>query len=509
MSEQLRMRVHGRSADDTKLDRKLSKSIIAELDSKIWLDTRQLPDEIQDQIRSALTVANPEYETARKEEKAGWEDMDPYLKLYVEFGDKLIVPRGFALSLKRGLFDHGITIKYDDQRGTHPGDFSSWNKLATPRNGQEEAVKEILRHQQGIIEATPGWGKTVMMLEAIRQSGMKALVVVDKTNIMKQWMNRAHEHFGAESGMIGNGVWKEKDLTIAMQQTLWSRRKELDREGFFEKWGIVCLDECHHASARTYSIVMEMFNAKYRIGLSATPNKQDGTQALIVCTIGEVIFQPGKKKLREAGQLIEPHVVRVPTNFEFDFVRTHRRPDGALVRNNYTKMMGRLVEDVHRNKIIARKLERGRAHLVVSDRLIQLDEIARIAKNDGWPEEKLLFLTGREDMGERDRVTEAVDGDCVVFSTIAKEAVDIPRLEVLHLAWPIRKTHILKQTVGRIERGHKDKTRATVYDYFEPKVSVLRSQSRDRASFYRDEGFEVQTIEPKRKAQEGRSRRAG
>lgn len=475
------------------------KTINVHVGTDLTINVNSVPKEVVAQITEALTIPNPEWAVAQREQPHGWEDMPEFLSLYeIDVVKRVLhMPRGFAVTLKKGLRANGYTIQYIDFRTVNGGMHKDWHELSSPRAGQLEAVKQILQHEQGILEATPGWGKTVTMLEAIRQSGQQALVIADKTNIMNQWRLRAEEHFGAKATFVGGGEFEVSDLTIATVQTLWSKREELKEDGFFDQFGLVCLDECHHASATTYAHVLSMFPAKYRIGLSATPDKFDGTDAMIVTTIGEVIYRPGKEKLREAGQLVKPKVKKVPTQFDFPF-RPTRRINGKLIRNNYTEMMGDLVEDVDRNVLIARHLEHGKANLVVSDRLAQLDEIARFAETiAGFRPDQIMFLTGREDMKEREKVAELAEaGDCVLLSTIAKEAVDIPRLDRLHMAWPVRKTHILKQTIGRIERGHAEKGDAVVYDYFDPKVSVLRGQSQDRSAFYREEKLVVETLAP-------------
>lgn len=480
-------------------------SVKASISRAIAIERHTLPEEVESLLKASLTIPNPAREDAEREQTWGWEEIPKELVLFAEDDKTLYIPRGFASNLKRGLKSFGLKIEYDDQTVSYPGHHSDW-KEPDPRKGQIEAIERLLKYKQGIIEAPPGWGKTVMLLLAIKRSTERALVIVDKRQYMEQWRDRARTHFGADCGVVGAGEWDEKPLTIAMQQTLWSRRDELKAEGWFQKWGLVCLDECHHASANTYTRILNQFPARYRWGLSATPDRDDGLARIVQVVIGDVLFKPGKEALRKEGQLVKPIVYRVPTNFQFGYHPT-KKIGGKLIRNNYTKMMKHLVDDQMRNHLIMKHLVRGRAHLVVSDRLAHHDNIRKFAEKgwgaygapacDGpcWPADRLLMLTGREDQDQRDEaVRKAEEGDCVVFSTIAKEALDIPRLDTLHMVWPMRKHPMLTQVIGRIERGHPDKKDAIVMDYFDPRVSVLRGQSRDRAKYYHEEGLEVASL---------------
>jgi superfamily II DNA or RNA helicase len=90
-------------------------------------------------------------------------------------------------------------------------------------------------------------------------------------------------------------------------------------DGFFDSFGFVCLDECHHATAETYNKILNRFSARYRVGVSATPDKT-GDFELARMVLGPIIHTTHP---HEVTNLIKPRVVKIPTKFGFGF-RGHR-----------------------------------------------------------------------------------------------------------------------------------------------------------------------------------------
>src|SRR5262249_41831294 len=152
------------------------------------------------------------------------------------------------------------------------------------------------------------------------------LIIVDRSNIATQWIARAEEHLGYTPGLVGNGEHKEFDITIAMQQTLWAKREELFEDGFFDRWGFVCLDECHHLAAHTFTNVVQLFNSRYRIGVSGTPLMQKDLKEIVLSSVGPIFHETPKKELVDNGILVVPHVYIMETEFKHNFWPTHSGP---------------------------------------------------------------------------------------------------------------------------------------------------------------------------------------
>ncbi len=469
------------------------------VDRCLRFQASDLPPGILREIRAALEFENVEKKRAKKEHQGGWWKMPDRIVMHKQLGkDRVELPRGFIDQLIQGLDHHGIEFSLKDDRREPEADYSEATEVSL-RDYQVDAAASIIRREQGIWQAPPAAGKTVTVLEVIRRLGLRALVIVDKTNIAEQWRERAREHLGIEVGLIGDGVWEEKDLTIALQQTLWARREELEKQGFFDKWGFVCLDECHHLPARTFTDTVQRFSSQFRIGVSGTPAKQWHHLPLMEASIGDIFHRTNKDLLRKGGWLMTPKVILTDTSFEKLFWPTHRcdtktgkcgysfctRDKAKVVhRNNYTEVIKELITDRERNMGIATQiagaLDEGRCCLVLSKRLGHLDELARITKALRSTTDGLYQFTGRQSTEERMEVQAiAEQGSCALFSTIADEALDIPRADTLFLAFPTRNTGTITQQIGRIERPHPDKFDPLVFDYRDP-VGVFKAQLRDR-----------------------------
>jgi superfamily II DNA or RNA helicase len=470
----------------------------------IRFEVEDAPLVVIEGAQRALTFANPEKEAAEREALWGWQELADEIPMWRFEDGYMVLPRGYARWFARGMEFNGITAGWIDQRVDAFVDMSMMRPIefGQERDYQEEAVDAILRCEQGMWQAPPGAGKTVASLEAIRRSGRRAIVIVDKTNIARQWIERAEQFLGYTPGLVGDGSHDVRELTIAMQQTLWTKRVELSDEGFWDQFGYVELDECHHLPATTFMHTVQQFPARYRIGVSATPDMQ-GVLPIMEAAIGDVFHTTPKQLLVERGILVKPRVMAVQTDFSFNFWPTHPGPDttrkekvcryaqagctrrGAVHRNNYTDFIKAVVNDPDRNEVIARiasfREAAGHCVLVISDRLEHLRDIRELCIHLGnRSEENMIMFTGEQEGTERMEIAERADkGRCVLFSTIANEALDIPRLDTIIFAYPGRNPLKYEQRVGRVERQHPQKNDAWVIDFIDD-MSLSRGQFEDR-----------------------------
>ncbi len=495
------------------------RNMKAIVDSVIRLDSREWPTIILDDLKKACSIPNTDKEKMKREKIGGWQRLPSFISLWNYEEYEVTIPRGLAHSLNSFAESYGHKIEWIDNRIQSNADFIEWEKIDV-RPYQEEAIEKILSGEQGYWKSPPGSGKTVAILEAIRRSDQVALVIVNTTNIAEQWRQRARTFLGRDVGIIGDNKWEEKKITIAMQQTLWSRREELEERGWFDAFAFVCLDECHHLPAETFTDILSRFTARYRIGVSGTPTKNFEKKPLLEATLGPMIHETPKKMLVEQGWLMKPSIEAIYTGFTFNFFSTHEhfgyksgrkcgeqfcnRPDDKKRHgNNYQEMVSALVKDGKRNHCINHKIceniINGNCILVLSRRLNHLYELKNkadffIENMVIWGGEppKTFLLTGKESTEERMKIAEQADsGRCVIFSTLADEALDIPRIDRIHLAFPTRNADLIRQQIGRGERPHPDKTDVIVYDYVDM-AGPLRNQYRERVhEVYIQEGWTV------------------
>ncbi len=469
--------------------------INAIVDNKIRINEKEISGEISDTIKNSLTFRNPEREQARKEELWGWKEMDEFIYFWERYNGQIVIPRGFAWSLTKLLKRKGEEIKWNDKRVDRFVDYF-WEPVPRLelRDYQESAVERILEVEQGIYQAPTGVGKTIAVIEAIRRSGCKALIIVDRKHLLEQWRDRVQEHLsGYDPGFLGDEEVDLHHITIAMQQTLWSRRKVLKDLGFFDAWGFVCLDECHHASAETYKYIVEKFSSRYRIGVSATPDKNQ-KNPIAQCVLGEVFHITTNHEVKDI--ILNPKIETIETDFRFTYQPTFRvsakqicvvpgcrKRGGHRHQNNYQDLLKELANDRDRNNLIvdALLLNRDNTNLIISRSLAHLDNIRQLAVDRGFPEDIIFPFTGKQTGKKRKEIMDrAGEGGVTLLSTVADEALDIPRLDRLYIVWPTRNPDLLVQQIGRGRRKIDGKKDLIVYDFVDRYVGLLRDQAKDR-----------------------------
>lgn len=127
-----------------------------------------------------------------------------------------------------------------------------------------------------LISAT-GTGKTYASAFAMRELGFKrVLFIVHRAQLAKQAKDSFEHVFNrsVSMGIVGNGKHEyDKDFVFAMVETL-NKDEHLFK---YEKNAFDCiiLDEAHHSPANTYQKIMDYFEPKLFLGMTATPDKRD------------------------------------------------------------------------------------------------------------------------------------------------------------------------------------------------------------------------------------------
>ncbi len=404
-------------------------------------------------IRKALTLTNPAYVDAKKYGRY-LKGIPKSLKYYEESERAgLIIPRGFASTVPG--FEY-------PQRAREPVQFSFKGKL---RPYQEEAVSAAQQRDFGVLVAATGSGKTTMALCLVAARRQPVLIIVHTKELLYQWRDRIQQFLGVEAGLIGDGHYEIRNITVAIVN---SARKHL--EELPERFGHLIIDECHRCPSKTFTEVVKAFDCKYLLGLSATPYRRDRLDKVIYFFLGPIVHTVDKGELLDSGAVLTPEVVQVETDFYFEY------------QDNYQPMLSALVEDAGRNQLIVdetlKALGRGGVVLVVSDRVSHCEALAELLSS-----ESPALLTGQTPKGERGRVVEAVQEGRVqiLIATIQLigEGFDCSGLTVLLMATPVTFRGKLTQVVGRILRPSEGK-KPLVIDFSDSKVGLLKHRANQR-----------------------------
>ncbi len=244
-----------------------------------------------DQVRSKFTHPNPRFfENAR----LGFSNfgVSRDIPLFNENGAKVYFPRG----LVREVASLRSDFEFQDETVANPVHFKPSQIIL--KAYQRPALETMITKNQGVLEAPPGSGKTIVGVETILERSQRSLVLVHTKDLLRQWCDRFEQFTDIKPGVIDADRLDLKDVTVGMVQSL---RKPLDGS-FVKQFGLVLLDEAHHAPAYTFEQLLNQFPAKYRYGLTATPNRRDGLSFVLHAVLGSTIYRIAKEVSSSPGR---------------------------------------------------------------------------------------------------------------------------------------------------------------------------------------------------------------
>lgn len=431
-------------------------------------------------VYDKLKVNNPEY--SKKIRLGLWVGSTPKeIKLYRMSGDSIIIPYGVLKSLFHA-FPELRTENYDCKFAENkPVNYNADIKLY---GYQENAVNGLIQAQGGILQSKAGSGKTRMGIALICALGKKTLWLTHTNELLNQSYNAAAEFIDKKLlGKITAGKMDISDgITFATVQTLSKADLNLLRY----EWDMIVVDECHRASmsvtrATMFSKVLNNLAARYKYGLSATLHRADG---LIKCTyallggVAHTVPDSVVNTMRVEIQKMETGV---------KISRECLDTDGTLV---YAQLINYLAEHKERNAFIATDIENlcfyGHSIIILSDRIEQLNLLYSIMDEDY--QEQTVILHGKVKKADREKALEHMRNKekRILLATyqLAKEGLDVPCLDRLLLATPVKDYAIVVQSVGRIARVCDGKGTPVVYDYVDD-IGFLQGMWKKRCTSYR------------------------
>ena len=260
-----------------------------------------LTQEQRNKVKEALTFDNPAYKQAKRYGRAKYTSIPPYLTYYSEYS----VSTGDGERKKVLSVPIGVNVsKILDVPFIPEGKFRKDAKVEYPkflldlRNDQAVAEKAYMWeckyavHPKNIIQLPTGKGKSILALHIAQKLGQKTLILVHKDDLVVGWTNDIKLCFGndIEIGLIkAKSRRVAKQITIATVQTL-SRMSEEELSQYTDQFGLVVQDECHHVGLNIFNII-DKFNSKYKLGLSATPTRSDGLDFVFDLFFGGICYK--------------------------------------------------------------------------------------------------------------------------------------------------------------------------------------------------------------------------
>jgi superfamily II DNA or RNA helicase len=286
---------------------------------------------ILNQCINENTFENPSYISNEENGRSNW-NTERFITTYRHEDDSIILPRGFMRDLLKILKEHEITSEIIDERVSSPCHYQEKLNEIVLRPYQLRAVEEALKYDQGAIVSPTGSGKSLIGLEIIRRRGEKAIIIVHRSELAKQWIKVIEERLGIKSGFIGDGEWGIGDqITVAMVQTLASSENNVKL--ISDSIGLVLVDEGHHLPSDQFFSIINLLAAKYRYMMSATPNRRDGLETMIYRAIGPAIATISRDEVEDLGATIPATVVQIQTGFNPGLVNSWSEYLDSLTAN--------------------------------------------------------------------------------------------------------------------------------------------------------------------------------
>lgn len=445
------------------------------VDSALTLDLKDAPAKFVERLCRALTFPNPAYvERLRLGRSPGAEPES--LCFTEESPGKLRTPRGAIHRVRQFAAQEGLVVTCEDRRVLPEATLPAIRQPSL-RTYQDAAVGRLLKVSQGLVVIPCGAGKTRVGLGAISRLRTPTLVLVHTLDLAEQWLEEVRDKLGIEAGLIGDGEERSEPITVAIIQALaqWEPGK---LDAFLGGFGLLILDEAHHVPASTFRSVVDRCPAKYRLGLTATPEREDGLTPLLELFLGAPLAVVTHEELVAAGVLSVPTIRIVATEFEYPY-----RNSG-----DYSPMLDAVASDNARNGLIVdtacAEASAGQICLVLSGRVEHCELLAEAIADRSIT---AAILTGRVKRKERKRILEqarAGELSVVVATSLADEGLDLPRLSRVFLAFPSRARGRTIQRLGRLMRPHPDKQDSILFDFVDRKVPLLRRHHLERRKLY-------------------------
>ncbi len=404
-------------------------------------------------------------------------DNIPKYRIYRESEKKLYIPRYFGVN-KFGAAEDNRIQEGEDIDITFAGNL---------RPAQLEPVQAYLRaaHEVGggLINLQCAAGKTVMTLYIISQLKKKALVIVHKDFLLKQWRERIETFLpGARVGIIKAKEldYFDKDIVIASLQSL--SMKDYDY-AVFDSFGIVIVDEVHHIASEVFSRALTKINFKYTLGLSATINRKDGLTRVFKWFLGDIVYK-GKK--RSDGEVDVRQIYYYSPAEEYSGEETlyNGKPNCSRMLNKVAEYKPR-IDIIIKSILEIKERESARNILILSGRRKQLSAFHKELKNSGY---SIGYYVGGMSQDELKKTEDSCDIILGTYS-MASEGMDIPKLDTVIFATPISS---IEQSAGRILRKKAEDREYTplIVDIID-NFSIFRNQAKTREKYYKSRKYNI------------------
>lgn len=470
----------------------------------VYVATSNLSPRIQNRIREMAAFRNPAF---YKNQAMGLSNFANTRFIYLGNDENgyIKIPRGLLENIVSECDKAGIGYQLQDER-------CQGNKLQIEFNGQLKesqipAVNTLLEHETGILNAATAFGKTVVCCNIIAKRKVNTLILLQSSALIEQWKSALEKFLLIDEEPpeyeTPSGRKKQRKSIIGkLQGAHDSTTGMIDiamvgsmcKKGEFHKrlksYGMVIVDECHHAASDTIVEVLQEVNAKYVYGVTATPFRSDGLEKINYMLLGPIRYKyTSKERAKEQGieHLVYPRFTRaVAPRFGQD--KMHPNEAYGIIRENEDR--DRIIINDVKNCI-----EKGRTPVILSK---YVDHSRKLYERLLGYADKVFLLSGENSKKEHKAILEQMNqvqsNESMILVATGKligEGFDFPRLDTLIMATPVSWKSVVEQYAGRLNRDYDGKESVIIYDYVDSHIFMFEKMYYKRLKAYKQIGYEV------------------
>jgi superfamily II DNA or RNA helicase len=394
--------------------------------------------------------------------------------IYRESPQKIYLPRHFGVEHFGDVTENKLPLG-DDISLDFAGELREYQV-----NIVNKYVTAVGNSGGGLLDVDPGKGKTVMALNIISKLKKKALVIVHKSFLLNQWIERIQQFLpGARVGKIQGQIIdiEDKDIVIGMLQSL--SQKDYP-EDLFDSFGISIYDETHHLGAEVFSKSMMKCMTNYTLGLSGTMQRKDGLTKVFKMFLGNIIH-------KEKSNTGEHDVLVKGINYKVDDAEFNEMKYDYRGNPLYSTMISKLCNFNHRSEFILNVLKNELEQNNDQQIMILAHNKILITYLYKAVEHRNIGTVGYYIGGMKEEQLKESEGKKIIIATyaMASEGLDIKTLTTLIMASP--KTDVC-QSVGRILRTKH--TRPLVIDIID-QHDIFVKQWQKRRQYYIKQKYNI------------------
>ena len=474
------------------------------LADRIYIDSTGMSNKTKRQLRRMATFSNKQYFQNQAMDMPNY-DESRFIYLGSDEGKYIVLPRGLREEILKKFDNAGISYKIEDKRTK--GQELNISFRGELRESQIPAVETMLENETGILHAATAFGKTVVCCDMIARRGISTLILVDRADLMNQWIKRLEEFLDIDEelpeyqtktgrtrkrkSLIGNLQGAHDTLTGIVDVAMIRSLKKKD--GFHPKlkeYAQVYFDECHHAASDSAIEVLQEINAKYVYGVTATPKRGDGKEKINEFLLGPIRYRFTAKDRAEEqniNHLVYPRFTRT--------VKPHHLSKTPYGNDAYELIRNNDVRDEQIIRDVADCVQAGRTPVVLTK---YVDHAKKLSERLKTYADRLILLTGANGTKARTAQVEELnkvdDSDSLILvgtGSLLGEGFDFPRLDTLFMATPVSGENVVEQYVGRLNRDYDGKENVIVYDYVDSHIPKFDKMYSARLKAYKKIGYEL------------------